>query len=149
MQKKNVSGRDERVGGKVEDSVELKKWNDFKEHLKNNGFDEEVIVLTISVYDLCVKASGSQKNLIVYTKNNVISFHTPPNTRGKDKVFAYIEVYKEKVRLFLTYDGNELPAGSIKNPNKNHECIFIFVTPNAYMKLIKKPTETSYKLSKR
>lgn len=106
-------------------------WKLFSGHLEENGFSKEIISLAKKLHDKIIKEISLHGKFIDYTVNHDISFKRPSPVKGEKKVFAYIQINKKTISLFLLSHGGKKPEGeNIRiNPRDKTEYI-ITLQPN-------------------
>ena len=133
MQKKNVSGRDERVGGETaKGKNDFEDWIEFEEYLKKKGFPPIIIATAKSIHVDCIKKYKFPER-ISYKRKPLISFKTRPSLSRKKTVYAYAEIQKNAIKIFLSYSG-KIPSGNdiIQHPKKPTEFIIKIQTDDGF-----------------
>ena len=124
MQKKNVSGRASRVGGKENGSGDFNTWCEFRSSLAGKQYPDKIIALAEQVHGHCKYVYDVPGENISYTLTPALSFRVPCNFPDIKTVFSFMRIQKKAIKLYLSFMGNLPVAENIKvNPVDKKELI--------------------------
>ena len=101
--------------------IRFNSWDEFNQYqTKENSISNGIMAIAKQIHDFSIEMFDMSANQIVYAKN---AFTLNVSTTKRKSVFAYCHLQKNKVRVFMEYEGM-IPRSGIQNPDKR--------APNSY-----------------